>query len=365
MRRGTIFKKAVSMILCSTFVLTSIFQSEVHAEKKTEKHEYDIVEDSAEGSCKDGWEQYEGYWYYYYDGELQKECFWDGYWLDSDGACTSPYKAGWNGGAGNWWYGDDSGWYAKSCWLKIDGEYYYFDAKGMMCFNTYIGSCYLNDDGVYKDTENSRWAAGISAGELANYFRGAVIVGDSVCVGFEMYCSSSGDPVAQQFTFMANGSFGVNNALSFNNTTPTYMGEKRPIWDSIALSGTNHVYISMGVNDVGYSEMDVTYETLVDRIHQYVPNAEITICSITGVMVGGEKGHVSNAYVDWYNKKLRAMCARKGLGFIDLNSWVTDGTGLYSGYCSDGYVHQNPSAYARWLEAFKCYGRAELVKRYE
>ena len=313
-----------------------------------------------------GWVQFDGLWYYYNDeGTYLKSCYIDGYWLDADGALRYPYRAYWQGGAGNWWYGDDSGWYAYDCWLNIDEKWYYFDSMGYMCYNCFIGGCYVDDNGAYRDTENTRWAYNLSSSELAGYFGNTVVVGDSICDGFRMYCSGSGDPVAQQFTFMTNTSFGINNALVVSSTTPVYQGVRRPIWESIYQSGASHVIISMGMNDIASDIFDTQYESLINRIKQYSPGIKVTICSVTGVKTSGQRGYFTNSYVNWQNKRIRSMCARNGYGFIDLNSWTTDGYGLYSGYCSDGFVHQNSASYSRWLEAFKSYGRAELVKRYE
>ena len=56
----------------------------------------------------------------------------EGYWLNKDGTWTYPYKAGWKQNDRGWWYEDASGWYPKNQTVKIDGEYYTFDAKGYM-----------------------------------------------------------------------------------------------------------------------------------------------------------------------------------------------------------------------------------------
>ena len=364
-------KKRVALLLVIFLSAGLYFNTDAYAEEKSgqnsqNKQEMQETPEPQEPEILTGWNQFDGLWYFYDDeGVYQTSCYVEGYWLDEDGAWRYPYQAYWHGGPGNWWYGDDSGWYAYNCWLKIDGDWYYFDAFGYMCYNCYIGACYLNDNGVYTDTENSRWAANISDSELAGYFSNSVVVGDSICSGFSMYCSGSGDPVANQFTFMASTSFGINNALTFHSTTPTYMGVKRPIWESIARSGASHVYISMGINDIGSDIFASQYESLISKIVQYSPGIEVTVCGVTGIRSGRERWVFTNANVNYWNAQLRAMCIRNGYGFIDLNSWVTDGYGLYAGYCSDGFVHQNSAAYSRWLEAFKSYGRAELVKYYD
>ena len=79
----------------------------------------------------------DGPWYYAGpDGAIAMGEWIDGYWLNKDGTWTYKKRGSWKHNKKGWWYGDTSGWYAKKKWQKIDGKWYYFDAKGYIVTGT-------------------------------------------------------------------------------------------------------------------------------------------------------------------------------------------------------------------------------------
>ncbi len=88
----------------------------------------------SKGQLVTGWKTISSKTYYFKaDGKMAKSEWWEGYWLNADGTWTYKYKAAWKQASnGKWWYGDESGWYAKSQTLKIDGKSYTFDANGYL-----------------------------------------------------------------------------------------------------------------------------------------------------------------------------------------------------------------------------------------
>ena len=101
---------------------------------------------------KNGWKKIDGNWYYFrQDGYMAANEWVQGYWLNKNGVCTYPRKAGWKKDKNGWWYGDGK-WFAKNQWQKIDGKWYYFDEKGYIVTGTRVigGTEYRFDaDGVY------------------------------------------------------------------------------------------------------------------------------------------------------------------------------------------------------------------------
>ena len=69
-------------------------------------------------------------YYFKASGAMAAREWCGGYYLNADGSWTYQYKASWKQNARGWWFGDTSGWYAKSCTITIDGKAYTFDAKG-------------------------------------------------------------------------------------------------------------------------------------------------------------------------------------------------------------------------------------------
>jgi len=99
------------------------------------------------------WAKIDGVWYYFNkNGYMASNEYYYGYWLNNNGSWTYEYRASWKKNNNGWWYGDDSGWYARKCWLKIDGNWYYFDSNGYMVTGkvTFAGKTYtFNKDGVW------------------------------------------------------------------------------------------------------------------------------------------------------------------------------------------------------------------------
>ena len=78
------------------------------------------------GKSKNGW------WYRNADGSFAANEYRDGYWYNSEGYWDNGSKAEWKSNSKGTWYQNADGWYPKNQWLKIDGDWYYFDEKGYM-----------------------------------------------------------------------------------------------------------------------------------------------------------------------------------------------------------------------------------------
>ena len=110
---------------------------------------------TSEGSyAKNGWKKIGKKWYFFNEeGIMEHNAYRRGYYLTPGGAWDGkPAVDGWKKNKIGWWYGDTSGWYAKNRWQKIDGKWYYFNARGyMVTGNVKIGGkTYLFDqNGVW------------------------------------------------------------------------------------------------------------------------------------------------------------------------------------------------------------------------
>lgn len=101
---------------------------------------------------KSQWEEIDSKWYYFDEtGYMASGEYRDGYWLGADGAWNPSYKGGrWASNKTGKWYTDNSGWYPVSCWLKIDGKWYYFENTGYMAADKWIGDCYVDEKGIWQ-----------------------------------------------------------------------------------------------------------------------------------------------------------------------------------------------------------------------
>ncbi|MBR6897963.1 MAG: hypothetical protein IKN24_07310 [Lachnospiraceae bacterium] len=83
------------------------------------------------GVMQTGWLKIGGSWYLFKDNGQMAENEWvDGYWLSAGGKWTYTARGSWRQNSKGRWFGDTSGWYAKNTTIKIDGEFYTFDANG-------------------------------------------------------------------------------------------------------------------------------------------------------------------------------------------------------------------------------------------
>jgi len=105
---------------------------------------------SSQGLMQTGWKKLSGKYYYFRDdGSMETSAYRDGYWLDSKGVCNTKRMATWRKSGSRWWFGDQTGWYAKERWLTIDGKEYYFMKNGFLAVNQWIGNYYVGSDGSY------------------------------------------------------------------------------------------------------------------------------------------------------------------------------------------------------------------------
>ena len=206
--------------------------------------------------------------------------------------------------------------------------------------------------------------------EIANYFQGAYVTGDSVAYGFQLYANrqKGSSAILQNLGFLTRGSFSAHNAfmaISKKSVHPTYQGAQHFIWDSLQMVGAKHVFMFFGLNDLNIGGVDSTvdyYVRLINQIRAVNPDIAFTIISTTPMYQGSEKGKLTNANIDALNARMQALCTENGWGYLDIASHLKAANGtLAAQYCSDHYVHETNAAYAIWLQCFHDYAQEKLL----
>ena len=121
----------------------------------------------SDASClKKRWAKIDGKMYYFkQDGYAARNEWVKGYyWIGANYVGNTQVKGSWQQNKKGKSFGDSSRWYAKKCWLKIDGDWYYFDASGYMAANEYIDGYYLGKDGKYDGSGKAKWKGGTKSG---------------------------------------------------------------------------------------------------------------------------------------------------------------------------------------------------------
>ena len=86
----------------------------------------------ARGYRTTGWQLFNGSWYYMYsDGKMAKDTWIGSYYVNGDGVWVQPeVKSGWLQDNVGWWYRHTDGSYTTNGWEYIDGYWYLFDRYG-------------------------------------------------------------------------------------------------------------------------------------------------------------------------------------------------------------------------------------------
>jgi len=188
------------------------------------------------------------------------------------------------------------------------------------------------------------------------WFSDAVFVGDSRTDGFRMY---SGVSEADYLEFTGLSVYDVANGKPVIRSGAT----KISVLEALAQKQYGKVYISLGVNELGYGNPNTfaqTYGAVIDQIRLLQPNATIYIQTIIPVnteecAVYHQASYVNNEMIRQYNAALTEMAGAKQIPFVDVAEVLTDPSGeLPSEISSDG-VHFQKKGYTLWRDYLLCH----------
>ena len=131
-------------------------------------------------------------------------------------------------------------------------------------------------------------------------------------------------------------------------------GTKMTVMDAISLHQYNRIYISLGVNELGWVSTDIfieDYGKIIDTLKETQPNATIYVQAILHVsQKKSEQDKIyNNPRINEFNALLEQMAADKGVVYLPVNTAVMDETGsLPVGASTDG-VHPNIDYCRKWV----------------
>ncbi len=198
----------------------------------------------------------------------------------------------------------------------------------------------------------------------SDFFNDAAFIGDSITSALDYQNRRTGELGSP--LFLNRPIFGLNNykaAVNKNEVNdhwlPLYKGEEMFPEDALADAGVKKVFIMLGMNDIGYTKPSRAIElleVLITRIKEKNPDMVFYLQSCTPIYTEGQTGGLTNKRMDEYNVLLEAYAAENGYYYIDVASYMKDGTnGLAPKYCSDKYVHLNTTGAAVWMQVLKAY----------
>lgn len=186
-----------------------------------------------------------------------------------------------------------------------------------------------------------------------SYFEDAAFVGDSRTDGFMLF---SGIDAGENLS-----SNGLSIFKLAERKALTIDGEKRTLLEALALKEYGKVYISLGINELGYNNDKGYYENYcaaIDEIRKLQPNAVIYIQGLIPVneeQAKASTGHdyLKNDHLLVYNDLMQQIAEEKQVAFLDLYSEFADENGGLPPNASRDGVHLTKEYCKQWLAYLK------------
>ncbi|MGI5963238.1 MAG: GDSL-type esterase/lipase family protein [Lawsonibacter sp.] len=188
-----------------------------------------------------------------------------------------------------------------------------------------------------------------SASVELSYFDDAAFIGDSRTDGFLIY---SGIGRGKNLTSNGLSIFKLDSkkALTIN-------GEKYTLLEALAMEEYGKVYLSLGINELGYYDDQGFYESYckaIDSIRAIQPNAVIYIQGLIPVnesVVAQTTGrtYLENDHLRVYNDLMKKAAEEKQVVFLDLYSEFANEEGELPAEASKDGVHLRSDWCKQWL----------------
>lgn len=185
------------------------------------------------------------------------------------------------------------------------------------------------------------------------YFEDAAFVGDSRTDGFMIY---SGIGCGDNLTSNGLSIFKLEEKKAI-----TIDGEKYTLLEALARKEYGKVYLSLGVNELGYYDDQGFYEAYcraIDAIRACQPNAVIYIQGLIPlnedvIHETGGRSYLTNEHLVIYSDLMRKAAQEKQVVYLDLYSEFVDESGQLPAEASKDGVHLRSEWCRQWLEYLK------------
>lgn len=186
-----------------------------------------------------------------------------------------------------------------------------------------------------------------------DYFADAVFIGDSRTDGLQLYSGITGT------TFLSYKGITVFDVMERTDKKVIKLdGQKYTILEALAKGTYSKVYVSLGINELGYQDSRKfveEYGKFIDKIRELQPGAEIYIQNL--VPVNPEKCTASkqpvwltNIGISYYNTDLKTLCAEKQVIFLTISEALVDENGILPAEATGDGLHFTKSWYKKWLD---------------
>lgn len=172
-------------------------------------------------------------------------------------------------------------------------------------------------------------------------YQNVVLLGDSITEGFEV---SKYFPYAHVLN-RGIGADVIGNDLAKDDVR----GVLKRLDASVFNTGATHVFLLIGINDLGMGrnpeQMEKGYEEILKQISEKAPSVKVYVQSVLPAR-GNYVKH--NANVLDFNKRIQTLAEKYQYTYVDIHSLMADEKGeLKAEFTGDG-LHLKPEAYKVW-----------------
>lgn len=216
---------------------------------------------------------------------------------------------------------------------------------------------YMTQDGHYNTDTEGLFAKNGTYYKLQStddsYLNSTLFIGDSRTVGLRDYGG-----ISDKASFLARESTTIyelqeGDAITF--TAPDGTNRDASLGDVLSGTKYSHIYISVGVNELGTGNTQTFYDTyrkVIEQIHNAQPDALIFIEGIQHVDQAKSSSDriVNNTIIVQRNEAIATLANGRNIFYIDENAAMCDSDGnLKSDLTGDG-VHLVAAAYQTWVD---------------
>lgn len=188
-----------------------------------------------------------------------------------------------------------------------------------------------------------------SSKEASKYFQDTAFIGDSRTQGLQI---NAGIKSAK---FFAGRGLNVKNALT-DKVVRGKNNKNVTVVDALEGKDYKKVYISFGINELGWTNLDIfieRYQALIKAVEEKQPKAEIVVYGILPVTKKkSDKDKVFNMKnVKKFNKRIKKMAEDMEITYVDLSAAVKNEKGFLPDEVTPDGIHMNKD-YCRRILAY-------------
>jgi lysophospholipase L1-like esterase len=213
-------------------------------------------------------------------------------------------------------------------------------ANSKSCLRIHAGQCPLQGLMTHFQMRCDEMRAAIAALNAAS--QSVVLLGDSI---------TEANPLKE-----LHGLPVINEGISgdqIDHADP-YIGVRRRV-NLVADARPAHVYLLIGINDIGYLDRTVqyiadTYEGMLQALLAAVPQAIVTVQTV--LPTSQDRAHL-NERVREFNVHIKTFAAIAQCPLLDLHELFVNEIGELSAEFTHDGIHLNPAGYEHWNAALK------------